>query len=66
MEQRDRRMRADGYAGAWLRTGDLDSHTNTRGRAAPLVDLQNADATDVFGEAGCSSPSIWRSSAGAT
>ena len=47
-------MRADGYAGVWLRTGDLDSHfyTNLKGARGALrsISYQNADATDVFGE----------------
>ena len=47
-------MRADGYAGAWLRTGDLDSHfwLNIRGARGALQQLtyQNADASDVFAE----------------
>jgi iron complex outermembrane receptor protein len=46
--------RADGFVGAWLRTGDLDSNffVNLRGaRGAPTSrTLQNADAVDVFGE----------------
>lgn len=48
-------LRADAYLGAWLRTGDLDSnfYVNVKGaRGAPTSrTLQNADATDVFGEA---------------
>ena len=47
-------MRADGYAGAWLRTGDLDSHfyTNLRGArgAVQSISYQNASASDVFAE----------------
>ena len=47
-------MRADGYAGVWLRKGDLDSHfwLNIRGARGALQTLsyQNADATDVFAE----------------
>jgi iron complex outermembrane receptor protein len=47
-------LRADGYAGAWLRTGDLDSHfyLNIKGVRGALqsISYQNADATDVFGE----------------
>jgi iron complex outermembrane receptor protein len=46
--------RADAFLGAWLRTGDLDSnfYVNSRGaRGAPTSrTLQNASATDVFGE----------------
>ena len=46
--------RADAYAGAWLRTGDLDSNffVNLRGaRGAPTSRTrQNAEAVDVFGE----------------
>jgi iron complex outermembrane receptor protein len=46
--------RADAYAGAWLRTGDLDSNffVNVRGaRGAPTSrTLQNAEASDVFAE----------------
>ena len=47
-------LRADGYAGAWLRTGDLDSHfhTNVRGArgAVQSISYQNAGASDVFAE----------------
>jgi iron complex outermembrane receptor protein len=47
-------LRADGYAGLWLRTGDLDSHfyLNAKGaRGAPQsISYQNADAADVFAE----------------
>ncbi|MEW5685880.1 MAG: TonB-dependent receptor [Pseudomonadota bacterium] len=47
-------LRADAYAGAWLRTGDLDSnfYVNLKGaRGAPTSRTrQNADAVDVFGE----------------
>jgi iron complex outermembrane receptor protein len=47
--------RADAFAGAWLRSGDLDSnfYVNVRGaRGAPTaISLQNAKAADVFGEA---------------
>lgn len=47
-------MRADGYAGVWLRKGDLDSnfYVNVKGaRGAPTsISLQNATASDVFGE----------------
>lgn len=47
-------MRADGYAGAWLRTGDLDSHfyINRKGARGALqsISYQNADATDLFAE----------------
>ena len=47
-------MRADGFAGLWLRTGDLDSnfYANMRGaRGAPTsVSLQNAEAADLFAE----------------
>ncbi|WP_293677575.1 TonB-dependent receptor, partial [uncultured Phenylobacterium sp.] len=46
--------RADAFAGAWLRTGDLDSnfYVNVRGaRGGPTSRTQqNADAADVFGE----------------
>lgn len=46
--------RADAFFGAWVRTGDLDSnfYVNLKGaRGAPTSrTLQNADATDVFGE----------------
>ena len=46
--------RADGFAGAWLRTGDLDSNfyvnvKGARGRATSRT-LQNADAVDLFAE----------------
>ena len=47
-------LRADGYAGAWLRQGDLDSHfyTNVRGSRGALqsISYQNADARDLFAE----------------
>jgi iron complex outermembrane receptor protein len=47
-------LRADGYAGAWLRTGDLDSHfyMNVRGArgAVQSISYQNAGASDVFAE----------------
>jgi iron complex outermembrane receptor protein len=47
-------LRADGYAGLWLRTGDLDSHfyINLKGARGALQSLsyQNAAATDLFGE----------------
>jgi iron complex outermembrane receptor protein len=47
-------LRADAYAGAWVRTGDLDSnfYVNLKGaRGGPTSrTLQNADATDVFAE----------------
>jgi iron complex outermembrane receptor protein len=47
-------LRADAYAGAWLRTGDLDSHfyVNRKGARGALqsVSYQNADAADVFAE----------------
>jgi iron complex outermembrane receptor protein len=47
--------RADAFAGAWLRTGDLDSnfYQNVKGaRGTPTsISLQNAGASDVFGEA---------------
>jgi iron complex outermembrane receptor protein len=47
-------LRADAYAGAWLRTGDLDSHfyINRKGARGALqsISYQNADATDVFAE----------------
>ncbi|MDX9999348.1 MAG: TonB-dependent receptor [Phenylobacterium sp.] len=47
-------MRADGYAGVWLRKGDLDSHfwLNVRGARGALQSqtYQNADATDIFAE----------------
>jgi len=47
-------LRADGYTGIWLRTGDLDSHfyTNIKGARGALqsISYQNAAATDVFGE----------------
>ena len=46
--------RADGFAGAWLRTGDLDSrfYLNVRGARGALqsVSYQNARAFDVFAE----------------
>jgi len=46
--------RADGYAGVWLRTGDLDSpfYRNDRGRRGPLLSLsyQDAKASDLFAE----------------
>jgi len=47
-------LRADAYAGAWLRAGDLDSnfYVNVKGaRGAPTSRTrQNAEAVDVFGE----------------
>ncbi len=47
-------LRADGSAGIWLRTGDLDSHfyLNLKGARGALqsISYQNAGATDVFGE----------------
>ena len=48
-------LRADGYAGAWLRSGDLDSrfYLNLKGARGALqsVSYQNAEARDVFAEA---------------
>jgi iron complex outermembrane receptor protein len=47
-------LRADGYAGVWLRTGDLDSHfhVNAKGArgAVQSISYQNAGASDVFAE----------------
>jgi len=47
-------LRADGYAGVWLRKGDLDSrfYLNVRGARGALqsVSYQNATATDLFAE----------------
>jgi iron complex outermembrane receptor protein len=47
-------LRADGFAGLWLRTGDMDSnfYVNVKGaRGAPTsISLQNADAADLFAE----------------
>jgi len=47
-------LRADAYAGAWLRSGDMDSnfYVNVKGaRGAPTSRTrQNAQAVDVFGE----------------
>ena len=47
-------LRADGYAGAWLRTGDLDSrfYVNVKGERGALQSrsYQNAGAADVFAE----------------
>ncbi|MBX3479306.1 MAG: TonB-dependent receptor [Caulobacter sp.] len=47
-------MRADAYAGLWLRTGDMDSNFYVNlatARGAPRSrTLQNADASDVFAE----------------
>jgi iron complex outermembrane receptor protein len=47
-------LRADGYAGAWARTGDLDSHfyKNIKGARGALqsVSYQNAAASDLFAE----------------
>lgn len=47
-------LRADAYGGVWLRTGDLDSNFYVNlgtARGAPTSrTLQNAGATDVFGE----------------
>jgi iron complex outermembrane receptor protein len=46
--------RADAYAGAWLRAGDLDSafYVNLKGARGDLrsLSLQNATAADVFAE----------------
>ncbi|RAK57734.1 TonB-dependent receptor family protein [Phenylobacterium deserti] len=46
--------RADGFAGVWLRKGDLDStfFVNRQGARGALqsLSLQNAKAADVFGE----------------
>lgn len=46
--------RADAFYGVWLRTGDLDSafYINKKGARGALqsLSLQNAKATDVFGE----------------
>jgi iron complex outermembrane receptor protein len=48
-------MRADAYGGLWLRKGDMDSNFYVNlatARGAPRSrTLQNADATDLFGEA---------------
>ncbi len=47
-------LRADGFAGVWLRTGDLDSHfhLNAKGARGALqsISYQNATAADVFAE----------------
>ena len=47
-------LRADAYAGAWLRTGDMDSNFYVNlgtARGAPRSPtLQNADAADIFAE----------------
>lgn len=47
-------LRADGYLGAWLRAGDLDSHfyVNLKGARGGLrsISYQNAEASDVFAE----------------
>ncbi|ATQ41269.1 TonB-dependent receptor family protein [Caulobacter mirabilis] len=47
-------MRADAYGGVWLRTGDMDSnfYVNLGSARGPERSrtLQNAGATDVFGE----------------
>jgi iron complex outermembrane receptor protein len=47
-------LRADGYAGVWLRRGDLDSHfwVNVKGARGALqsISYQEADAADVFAE----------------
>jgi iron complex outermembrane receptor protein len=47
-------LRADAYAGAWLRTSDMDANFYVNlatARGAPRSKTyQNADATDVFGE----------------
>jgi iron complex outermembrane receptor protein len=47
-------LRADGFAGAWLRAGDLDSHfyRNIKGARGALqsISYQNAEASDVFAE----------------
>jgi iron complex outermembrane receptor protein len=47
-------MAADAFAGAWVRTGDLDSnfYVNRKGaRGTPTsISLQNADAVDLFAE----------------
>ncbi|PZQ60263.1 MAG: TonB-dependent receptor [Phenylobacterium zucineum] len=47
-------LRADAYAGAWVRAGDLDSnfYVNVKGaRGAPTSRTrQNAEAVDLFGE----------------
>ena len=47
-------LKADGYAGVWLRKGDLDSHfyLNIKGARGALQSqsYQDADASDVFAE----------------
>ena len=47
-------LRADGFAGLWLRQGDLDSHfyANVKGARGALqsVSYQGADALDAFAE----------------
>jgi iron complex outermembrane receptor protein len=47
-------LRADAFAGVWLREGDLDSHfyLNLKGARGALqsISYQNAQASDVFGE----------------
>lgn len=47
-------FRADAFYGVWLRTGDLDSafYINKKGARGALqsLSLQNAEATDLFGE----------------
>lgn len=47
-------LRADAYGGLWLRKGDLDSafYANVKGARGALraLSLQNAEATDLFGE----------------
>ncbi len=47
-------LRADAYAGVWLRAGDIDSnfYVNVKGaRGAPTsITQQNADALDLFAE----------------
>ena len=47
-------LRADGYAGLWLREGDLDSHfyLNLKGARGALqsISYQNATAADLFAE----------------
>ncbi len=47
-------LRADAYAGVWLRAGDMDSnfYVNVKGaRGAPTsITQQNADALDLFAE----------------
>lgn len=47
-------MKADAFAGAWVRSGDLDSrfYLNLKGARGALQSLsfQNAEAVDLFGE----------------